>query len=494
MWAIAQSKWREYLVRIIVIGLFLLPWLQPFQGVAVNALPGWFAAMLAISVLLFRFLNIDSDGYWIWALLLAACLSALAACLQFIGKTEIANGWIAVSTDGQMYANLRQRNQLATLLIIGWMAALHVIVQTNNGLRKGWISVLVLLMMTLVATASRTGLLQMVVVLTTLTLMHRRCQKGIVGLAWISAVLYLMFILIMPRLSTWVNGGEVNLLMRFSDPHAFSRIELWSNVTALISQKPWLGHGWRGLAYAHYSTEFLGERFMEMLDNAHNLPLHLAVEFGIPAALGFCILVIWLIWKGRPWKETRSDRQLAWGILLVIGIHSMLEYPLWYGPFFMTALICIAILSADLWKKWFFTTAVPTQIAILLGVRGFAALLLVSTAFVAFDYHRVSQIYLQPEQRSSWYAADPLAAAKQSLLFQDHAKFAELQITPLSRETAPRVLELASELVHWSPEPRIIEKLIESAVMMQRDDLAMFHLQRFRTAYPQAYALWVKRN
>jgi hypothetical protein len=172
----------------------------------------------------------------------------------------------------------------------------------------------------------------------------------------------------------------------------------------------------------------------------------------------------------------------------------MVEYPLWYGPFFMTTLICIGILCADLWRNWLLALTESTRNAIFLGVRGFALLLLTCTAFAAFDYHRVSQIYLQPQERSSWYAADPLGAAMKSVLFQNHAKFAQLQITPLTRENAPQILRLSSELVLWQPEPRVIEKLIESAVMMQLDDLAGFHLKRYKVAYPQAYALWARRN
>ena len=78
------------------------------------------------------------------------------------------------------------------------------------------------------------------------------------------------------------------------------------------------------------------------------------------------------------------------------------------------------------------------------------------------------------------------------MLFQPQAKFAELQITPLSKETAPRILQLSSELIKWSPEPRIIEKLIESAVMMGLDEFAAFHLKRYKAAYPAAHALFVK--
>lgn len=36
-------------------------------------------------------------------------------------------------------------------------------------------------------------------------------------------------------------------------------------------------------------TLFPGERFCVLLDNAHNLPLHLAVELGVPVAALLCL-------------------------------------------------------------------------------------------------------------------------------------------------------------------------------------------------------------
>jgi O-antigen ligase len=112
-----------------------------------------------------------------------------------------------------------------------------------------------------------------------------------------------------------------------------SRVALWSNVLNLIGQKPWLGWGWGELDYAHYATLYAGPRFCDILDNAHNLPLHLAVELGIPAALLICGFGVWWAARRRPWRETDAVRQLAWSVLAVILLHSLLEYPLWYGPF-----------------------------------------------------------------------------------------------------------------------------------------------------------------
>ncbi|WP_258305060.1 O-antigen ligase family protein, partial [Escherichia coli] len=77
------------------------------------------------------------------------------------------------------------------------------------------------------------------------------------------------------------------LFMRMADGSqtCVGRATLWSNVLELIAQRPWAGWGWGELDYAHYIHPFAGERFCVLLDNAHNLPLHLAVELGLPAAL-----------------------------------------------------------------------------------------------------------------------------------------------------------------------------------------------------------------
>ncbi len=431
--------------------------------------------------------------------MLASVASSFMALFQVQENTAWALGWISSSPERHAYANFRQRNHLATLLAIGLSAALYFSIKTSLHRRSSYLGALsvgsAILLMTLAQalTASRTGALQWVAVLSFagLVIFH----SGKKHLLWVISLAGVGFILCVAGVAWYAETpSDAGIIGRLNDDNAMSRLALWRNVLELIAQKPWLGHGWYSLAYAHYSTEFSGARFMEMLDNAHNLPLHLAVELGVPVAVLFCGTVGWLIWKNKPWAETRADRQLAWGILMVIGIHSWVEYPLWYGPFFMTTLICIGILCGDLWRNWLSSVTKSTQYAINLGIQGFALLLLMCTAFALFDYHRVSQIYLQPEERSSWYANDALGAARKSVLFKSHAKFAELVITSMSRENAPRILALSSELIEWSPEPRVIEKLIESATMMQLDDLAVFHLRRYKVAYPQAYALWSQRN
>jgi hypothetical protein len=503
-----RKYWRipmKFIKTLALVFAFVLPWLWGLAYGPSVGLVAWTVAIcgLSISILCTYF----HARYLRCALLFAALISVAFAMMQFVGWAELLVPWISESTEGQAYANLRQRNQFASLCVMGWLALLiglhcdFVKRQTQADSRRrdritmgegvAWVWT-AWLAWGVAMSSSRTGALQWMAVLVLVVIWRKSLQLRVLRLAIVGLACYALWVAVMPWAATAANNASAGLLGRLDDTNALSRVVLWSNVWELIMREPWIGHGWRSLAYAHYSTNFSGPRFMELLDNAHNLPLHLAVELGLPVALGFCSLVAWLLWKNQPWKETRPQRQLAWGVLLVIGIHSMVEYPLWYGPFFMTTMICVGILAGDIWQKWLLSHSRSAQSAIIFGVRGFGVLLLLGTAYVAFDYHRVSQIYLTDAQRSPRYTADPLGAAKQSVLFQNHAKFAELQITPLTRESAARVLELSAELVRWSPEPRIIEKLIESSVMMGQDDLAAFHLKHYKLAYPAAHASWIK--
>ena len=241
------------------------------------------------------------------------------------------------------------------------------------------------------------------------------------------------------------------------------------------------------LDYAHYVTLFPGERFCVLLDNAHNLPLHLAVELGLPAALALCGAAAAACWLARPWRERSPARQLAWGVLALIGVHSMLEYPLWYGPFQWAALVSAGIL---LWPR----RAPPSgRGAVVAGRLCLAAAGLIGAvcAVAAWDYHRVSQLYKPGPERSAAYRDDTQAKVANSLFFTSQLDFARLTTAGLTQANAARLNAMAHELLHYSPEPRVLQVLIESAILLGRDSEAAFHMQRYRIAYPQDYARWM---
>ena len=502
---------NTYRLPIWLLGaLLLLPWLNPYTaGPTPNVWPLLFSAVCAVVLWFYRHRLTPPLITAGW--LVAAAISAFIGLVQYFGLASALDPWISQTEVGEAFANLRQRNQFATLTSIGLLALIGWLAlggkPADQPLQErwrtpGWAYLLALLLaLGNAASSSRTGLLQWLVIagLTAWWVLPGRWRLGVFVMQALLA--YGVAVFTLPWLLEWATGQQSGgLFGRLVDSTGCSsRKILWSNVLTLIAQKPWLGWGWGELDYAHFITLYPGPRFCEILDNAHNLPLHLAVELGIPAALAICGGLGWMVWCAKPWNEKNPVRQMAWGVLAVIALHSLLEYPLWYGPFQITAALAAWLLFA----KPRAAQALPSGQAVkfkeksrfALYLRAVTATILIAIlAAVAADYHRVSQIYLPPDKRIAAYRDDTLAKVSGSWMFREQAHFAELSITPLTPENAAALHAMAIELLHYSPEPRVIEKVIESAVMLGRNDEALHYLARYRAAFPKEHGLWARKN
>jgi len=172
----------------------------------------------------------------------------------------------------------------------------------------------------------------------------------------------------------------------------------------------------------------------------------------------------------------------------------MLEYPLWYGPFQTAAALCV-------WLLWWVPHD-PDQpqtykrfSPLALYLYGLAALLMiVYCAVAAWQYQIASQIYLDPEHRASAYRTNTLQKIKGVWLYQDSVRFAELTTADLDASNAAYIHALAKEMLHFSPEARVVELLLESARLLGRDDEVAFYAARFQAAFPKDYAAWLAKE
>jgi O-antigen ligase len=483
-------NWQGHLATGIAL-LLALPWLSNVNfgpsGSSVQWLIAWIIAAASTPLLLGKGISDQTcKKSFVLAWIIAAVLSAFMALAQYLGQTSSLGGWVQSSEIGQAYANLRQRNQLATLLNMGLFSLLWLSTQPGGSIKTTQILILscaAVVGSACAATGSRTGLFQfLLLAIATKVFGYRWRIMAVALLAYLTGAVLLPHFIGMDSFSSGILSRAID-----NSATCHSRLALWSNVLHLIAQKPWLGWGWGELDYAHFVTLYPGERFCEILDNAHNLPLHLAVELGAPLAILACGAVGWLVWRAKPWADTHPTRQLAWVVLAVIGLHSLVEYPLWYGPFQVTVVLCMWMLyatPAQPQKRK--QNMAPSPIAI----AWIATILIALCTFVAWDYWRISQIYTTPEHRNSAYRVNTLAKIQGSWLFKDQVRFAELATTELTAANAQHVHELALGLLHFSPEPRVVEKLIESTTMLGNDSQAVYYLQRFKAAYPNEYQVW----
>ena len=486
---LAKPRWS---VIERVVSAALLAWLMTsllwVPQVLDRALTAGLAASLMcvwLMVAVGRRAAIDEDVLrWLVAgLLMAAVISAVLGMLQYLGLAHELTPWVNQPLKGDAFANLRQRNQFASLTslglvaLLGWVAASA---KLQNMTTVCWSLAFVLLNVLAAGVAcsvSRTGAMQWVLVGVLMAAWGWRSARQAVGfgkgLVWLSIaapMLVALWSVLMPWFALQTTGewGASMILRVTGQAQDYAacggRRVLWGNVLALIAQHPWLGWGWGETDYAHFMTGYSSMRFCDMLDNAHDFPLHLALEFGVPFALVVMAVIGAWILRRTPWREQNAWRVMAWCLIVVLGLHSLLEYPLWYGPFQMTLGLAIGLLWA--------TQDLPVEEERQEGPMVIAALLFIGCLYAAWDFNRVGQIYRQAASRDAAYRDNPLHHAKQSWLFKNQADFAELTTQTVTADNAANVYPQAVRLMHYSPEARVVQRVIDSGKLLGHDDQA----------------------
>jgi O-antigen ligase len=368
---------------------------------------------------------------WCWALAITGFFNVLLALVQVFVPDLPDSKLIAISSiAGRAVGNLRQPNHLSSVLL--WSA---IAVVALSGLKRlRWtaaLPMLAALMLAVVLTASRTGLVS-VLLLAVWGVVDRRLPKETRGLLVAAPLLYA---LAWAGMAWWGAqaahqfGGAARLA---ETDISGSRFGIWANTLALIGANPFTGVGFGEFNFAWTLTPFPG-RPIAFFDHTHNLPLQLAVELGLPLAALVMALLLWGLaataWRGfGPGADTGAvstevgiAQRAALMMVLMIGLHSLLEYPLWYAYFLLpTAWVWGFALGADAAPA-----AAPARAARASRVLVAGALLMGLGALLSvWDYRRVAVIfYASP-------AAGPLperiAAGQQSVLFAHHADYAAL--------------------------------------------------------------------
>ena len=125
------------------------------------------------------------------------------------------------------------------------------------------------------------------------------------------------------------------------------RLHIWREAWLIFTQFPLMGAGFGQFAWQHFQ---LGPvlrivSITGMADYAHNLVLQIAAEMGLSGLLILLgTLGLWL----RQARTVQPTIYHWWGygILTVLAIHSMLEYPLWYAHFLGVAALTFGMFDS----------------------------------------------------------------------------------------------------------------------------------------------------
>jgi hypothetical protein len=401
--------------------------------------------------------------------LAAGLLSAAVALVQVFAPGWPDGDWVARSgLVGRAVGNLRQPNHLSSVLL--WSAIATVALVDLRRLHRvlGGL-LLAVIVFAVVLTASRTGTVG-VVLLAAWGLADRRLSPWARALLVAAPVVYAASWF---GMAAWASASEHTFggAARMSEGDlSSSRFGIWANTLALIRQNPWTGVGFGEFNFAWSLTPFPG-RPTAFFDHTHNLPLHLLVELGLPLGSLVLALLLWALWRAARAAFTRGGEQgsaqrAAVMMVLLIGLHSLLEYPLWYAYFLLPAAWAWGF---ALGRPGLRVAAGPSPLLVAGGV-----LMAVGAMLSVLDYQRVAAVFNAP--RNATPLAERIAEGRRSVLFGHHADYAAAT-TELEGADPTRAFERST---HYLLDTRLMIAWAEALAREGRLDEARHLAARLR--------------
>jgi O-antigen ligase len=359
-WRPGQAKLLLLALAPMVIAALLSLQLGAFpQSMALSSLGMLGSAALMVSAgadLAARPNAIAVFSWFCRALLAAGVASALVGMVQVFAPTWADGVWVAAyRQEGRAAGNFRQPNHLASLLL--WAMVALVSLRELGHCWARWRLLLMWGLATLLAvsmelTGSRMGALSMAL-LAAWGAADRRLSDQSRGLLLSLPVLYAAGYLAMlayGELQHQAVGAVLRVTADATTISLNSRLNVWRTVLILIAQQPWTGVGFGEFNIAWALTPLPG-RPQAFFDHAHNLALQLLVELGVPVGSVVLALLATAMWRVCKQARDLSGRQgtaarSGLAMVLVILLHSQLEFPLWYAYFLLpTAFIWAFVLQ-----------------------------------------------------------------------------------------------------------------------------------------------------
>ena len=401
-----QTRWRLPVSTIsaAVLSLALLPWLQwssgmiPKSGTAFISSAYLVGLSLAIAVGQAGGKETNQRVFHVLfgALALAATLNMIVQMFQWYRwqpdriDTLLMILVTPVSGGQRPSGMILQPNQLATLQVWGLIGLSWFRYQRILKLPV-FLAAFTFICIGIGLTRSRTGLLEILAVTLLLCwVWWKTTPRRDIAFTWVVAFISLIVLeLNFVQVTDWLGAGTLAAPSRLSGDDG-ARLFAWKVFFAVVFESPWTGYGIADLGSAYVALAekrpelYFGARFV----HAHNVILDLLLWVGIP--LGLAILAGLSVWFYRKITDlpARPLNAFPFALLMVMGLHTMLELPHHFLYFLIPAGLCVGMLSVNEASKG--TLELPRYTWMLSGI-----VVLVSTGTVARDYFPYQERYTE---------------------------------------------------------------------------------------------------
>lgn len=424
-------------------------------------------------------------------LLIGAELSALVGVLQHYNWRTPLDFVVVMKTSPSVYGNIAQANHFANYIALG-MISLGLLLQQNK-LKAGYVVLLAIpLLFVMTLSGSRSSWLYLLMMAGLAWLWARRdagqrpllryCLLLVAGFGIMHLVVQLPFL----------SGADrsVDTVQRLFDDNASGgvRLFLWREATLIFMQSPWLGVGFGQYALQHFQMlpELHPDGIVGLYNNAHNLIFQLAAESGLAGLLVlFLSLGVWSIGLRRA----TQDAAHWWGYaaLGVLGIHSLLEYPLWYTYFVAVAAILLGALDETRYQLELRRVGRMSVVAILM--LGLLALLQLLSGYRDLEQVHALRSASNPDAGTAGLLREKLVAVHGGSLLSPYAELFMSSLIEVNGDHLREKLALNTRVMHFVPIGPVTYR--QALLLAQAGQLeqAKIVLEQALWSYPNAYGM-----
>ena len=416
----------------------------------------------------------------------------LCQWLNVTGGCLCSGDWVLPLADNyRIGANLAQPNQLATLLLLGILAYAWGWVRQAISSSTA-IFAIIFLLFGLALTESRMGVLSLSLVLLSIWYWRRLWPSRLMPYAATLLMVFFVAMFILQAFFThWLLLDYASsVLVRVQGE---TRLDMWSMFYHAALEKPWLGYGWNQSVLAQVTTTSAQntEQGMRGLvtSYAHNLFIDLMLWLGIPLGLLTSASILTWLMRAASHVKNSQDALLVIGVI-AMGIHAMLELPLYYAYFLLPLGLIVGMIDVRLHHRPVFTT----------GMQPVVCLWLVCSALFAVivkEYFVVEQSYSELRIEAARIASKSVRQPPDVLLLTQLRDFIILASWRPESNMSQDKIDWVTNVALVYPSEHNILKLATVLALNEQELQALDWLGKLCNLYPgvkciKAHATWEK--
>lgn len=398
----------SYLFAVVLLSAWVKMWVQAGQG-----------RLLAETVMT--------------GVLIAGLLQAASIWLQMLQLEQWLSPWLNRSASFPRQGGFLSQPNLCASLMVSAMVCLvflkHEEAEQSARPAPWRLVAMAFMMLAVYATSSRTGYLEVFMVSGLLALVRHRLK---ISWVWVALIVWQFLAIGLGEVLAsfgLVYGQLLEDSRNAVEASGAHRLRILNDVWLLIQQHPWMGVGWRQLQV----TQVLTPGINEPVDHAHNIVAQIQVELGILGSLSLLGFAGFWLFKKKPWLHANGAELAMVCMVMVLGLHSLLEYPLWQALFLFLFVIAFSLLPEE-------TYPVPLSLWL---VKGLGLVLVFCTAWFYIDHSKAIAAYERFSQNQS---KEELVANNKSVWWNRLLFESIVMINmPVTDDTRPVLRSIAKE-------------------------------------------------